>query len=220
MNITVEKLQDLIPQYWKDFLGVPLLKGQFWLNIVEKLKEGGFTPDFKDIFNAFSLKPEEIKVVILGQDPYPAKGVAHGYSFSTLRPIPASLKKVFEELAHEYEIHPTKADLTPWVKEGVFLLNSNLTTEIGKSNAHPCWDIFTSSVLRQLSLAFPHIVFLGWGSVAKNILRSSKVENVLYAPHPSPMNTKYKFVGCDHFLKANRKLVEAGHLPVRWHAIL
>jgi uracil-DNA glycosylase len=217
--VSVEELLDLIPLSWKEFLGDEIFKQHFWNNIVKALNESEFTPPLNEIFNAFRLNPQDIKVVIIGQDPYPQRNVAHGYSFSVRdgNKLPPSFKNILKELCSEYEIKVKNVtgNLEPWVDEGVFLLNSLLTTKVGVSKTHNDWLQFTSYIIKRLSMS-KNILFICWGSVAKGLVKS---ENVLFSGHPSPLNRKNDFIDNEHFIKANRWLIERNILPIRWMKI-
>jgi uracil-DNA glycosylase len=211
----VSELLEYIPDHWKNFLGDEIFKQPFWSVIVNTLNKCDYTPCLDEIFNAFRIRPSEIKVVIVGQDPYPTEGIAHGYSFSIREgsKIPPSFKNIITELSNEYSVgDKTAYSLEKWVDEGVFLLNSLLTTEIGKSKAHTCWEQFTSFIIKKLSFN-NNILFICWGSVAKNLVKSP---NMLFSGHPSPLNRKRDFIGNEHFLRANRWLIERNILPIRW----
>ena len=157
-------------------------------------------PPFGDIFNAFKLTPfSEVKVVILGQDPYHEKGQAHGLAFSTPpnRPIPRSLKNIFKEIANEYGYPiPDSGCLESWANQGVFLLNTVLTVEEGNANSHSkCgWQTFTNNVIKLLNKKESPIVFLLWGKQAevKKELLNNPSHLVLVTSHPSPFSARQR----------------------------
>lgn len=176
------------------------------------------------IFNAFNLTPfEEVKVVILGQDPYHNEGQAMGLSFSVPRGValPPSLQNIFTELATDLGLpEPTVGDLTPWAQQGVFLLNTTLTVRahIPKSHFGWGWERFTDEVIRLLSTRRRNLVFILWGSEAqkKATLINSSQHLIIRGVHPSPLSAYRGFFGKHYFSKANAYLVSHGKIPIRW----
>lgn len=175
------------------------------------------------IFNAYnSVSPSDIKIVIIGQDPYHNPGEAMGLSFSVPKGIniPPSLKNIYKELATDVGFNmPNHGDLTSWTSEGVFLLNAVLTVEKNKPASHRDygWQAFTDFTIRYLSENYKNIVFMLWGNFAKNkktLIDSSK-HLVLESAHPSPLAGN-AFQGCKHFSKANEYLTRHGKLAVNW----
>ncbi|KAF7688752.1 uracil-DNA glycosylase isoform X1 [Silurus meridionalis] len=170
---------------------------------------------------------EAVKVVILGQDPYPRPGQAHGLCFSVPRPSPPppSLENIFTELAIDIKDfqHPGHGDLTGWAKQGVLLLNSVLTVRSREPTSHQdCgWEKFTDAVVQSLSRNLKGLVFLLWGSHAqrkgKFINRSH--HHVLETSHPSPYSAHMGFFGCRHFSKTNSILMASGKTPIDWNAL-
>lgn len=189
----------------------------------EKEAEKTIYPPGSLIFNAFNITPfQEVKVVILGQDPYHNPGEAMGLSFSVPKgvKIPPSLQNIYKELKDDVGIHiPDHGDLTPWAKQGVFLLNAMLTVERNKPQSHHKigWQNFTDAVIRKLSEGREQLVFILWGNFAKkkNILIDNSRHLVLEAPHPSPL-AGGAFFGCKHFSKANHYLEQNGKEPIDW----
>ena len=181
-------------------------------------------PPYDEIFNAFKYTPLcNVKVVILGQDPYHEKGQAHGLAFSTPdgRPIPRSLKNIFKEIGNEYGCPiPESGCLEKWAKEGVFLLNTVLTVEEGNANSHSkCgWQTFTDNVIKLLNEHESPIVFLLWGKQAekKKELITNPNHLVLVTSHPSPFSARRGFLGSNHFKKANDFLREKGLDEIDW----
>ena len=172
-------------------------------------------PEKDNIYNALKLtKPEDVKVVILGQDPYINKGQAHGLSFSVQDgiAIPPSLRNIFREQRKDLGIiQPNCGNLTKWAEQGVLLLNATLTVREGLSNSHQGkgWGIFTDAIIKYLGQQ-EHIVFILWGNFAKakrKYIDTSK-NLVLEAAHPSPLSATRGFFGCEHFSKANKYLEE------------
>ena len=181
-------------------------------------------PPYEEIFNAFKLTPiDNVKVVILGQDPYHEVGQAHGLAFSTPdgRPIPRSLKNIFKEINAEYGYPiPESGCLESWAKQGVFLLNTVLTVEDGNANSHSkCgWQTFTDNVIRILNNQEQKIVFLLWGKQAekKKELITNPNHLVLVTSHPSPFSARRGFLGCNHFKLANEYLARNNIDEIDW----
>ena len=181
-------------------------------------------PPYEEIFNAFKLTPiDNVKVVILGQDPYHEAGQAHGLAFSTPdgRPIPRSLKNIFKEINAEYGYPiPESGCLESWAKQGVFLLNTVLTVEDGNANSHSkCgWQTFTDNVIRILNNQDQKIVFLLWGKQAekKKELITNPNHLVLVTSHPSPFSARRGFLGCNHFKLANEYLARNNVDEIDW----
>lgn len=176
------------------------------------------------VFRAFDLTPfDQVKVVILGQDPYHGRGQAHGLSFSVPEGVqqPPSLRNIFEELASDLEVTaPTSGDLTQWAEQGVLLLNAALTVEEGKPMSHSMlgWHHFTDRVIEILSAEREHLVFVLWGSFAqgKRGLIDGTRHLILQAPHPSPLSAYRGFFGSKPFSQINYYLVSHGIAPIRW----
>lgn len=181
-------------------------------------------PPYDEIFNAFKLTPlNEVKVVILGQDPYHEKGQAHGLAFSTPagRPKPRSLNNIFREINAEYDYPiPESGCLESWANQGVFLLNTVLTVEEGNANSHSkCgWQIFTDNVIKLLDNQTQPIVFLLWGKQAEKKKELIKNPNhlVLITSHPSPFSARRGFFGSNHFIKANEFLKKNNIKEINW----
>ncbi len=177
------------------------------------------------IFNAFNQTPfDEVKVVILGQDPYHGRGQAHGLSFSVPAGIkpPPSLVNIFKELRQDtgVSVPPGFGNLTAWAKQGVLLLNAALTVRAGEpfSHARYGWAEFTDAVIKKISDHKEHVVFLLWGKFAqeKQPLIDETKHFVLKAAHPSPFSADKGFFGCRHFSKTNELLQSSGQSPVDW----
>lgn len=183
-------------------------------------------PPGKLIFNAFDLcPPEKTKVVILGQDPYHGPGQAHGLCFSVPRgvPHPPSLINIFKELEKDVKApYPKSGNLSPWAKQGVLLLNTTLTVQANRAGSHQGkgWEKFTDQVIHILSNNYKNIVFLLWGSYAKQKIKIIDREKhfVLTSGHPSPLsaNRGYWF-GNSHFSKTNDYLTSKGKKPINWN---
>ena len=190
-------------------------------------KQKGFSvyPKGADIFNAFNHTPfDQVKVVILGQDPYHGTNQAHGLSFSVQKGmvVPPSLKNMYKELANEYANFkiPNHGNLTSWADQGVLLLNATLTVRAHEAGSHQNkgWEIFTDKVISELSEQRKGIIFLLWGRYAqqKEHLIDTQKHHVLKAAHPSPFSAYNGFFGSGHFVKANAFLVGQGLTPINW----
>jgi uracil-DNA glycosylase len=181
-------------------------------------------PKGSAIFNAFDLTPfEQVRVVILGQDPYHGPGQAHGLCFSVPGgiPFPPSLANIFAELKRDLGLPvPAHGDLTPWAKQGVLLLNATLTVRAHEAGSHQGkgWERFTDAAIAQLSARCEGLIFLLWGRFAqqKEALIDSARHYVLKAPHPSPLSAHRGFIGCGHFGQVNELLVARGQAPIDW----
>ena len=201
---------------------------QFFRDILEFVNEEyaqkTVYPPYDDIFNAFKFTDiDDVKVVILGQDPYHEEGQAHGLAFSTPegRPIPRSLKNIFKEINAEYGYPiPDSGCLEGWAKQGVFLLNTVLTVEAGNANSHSkCgWQTFTDNVIKILNNLEQPIVFLLWGKQAEK--KKEFLDNpnhlVLVTSHPSPFSARRGFLGSNHFKKANEFLRQNNKKEIDW----
>lgn len=181
-------------------------------------------PPGKLIFNAFNHTPfDQVKVVVIGQDPYHNPGQAHGLSFSVPEPVapPPSLQNIFKELQSDLNIAtPSSGNLTKWADQGVLLLNASLTVEANKPMSHSQlgWHLFTDEVIRQVSAGRDHVVFLLWGKFAQNkeVLIDQSRHKILKAAHPSPLSAYIGFYGCRHFSKTNQWLEEHGEKAIDW----
>jgi len=181
-------------------------------------------PEGKNIFNAFNLCPfSNIKVVIIGQDPYHEPNQAHGLCFSVQDGVqfPPSLQNIFKEINTDIGTPvPESGNLERWAKQGVFLLNSILTVRAHEAASHAGkgWEVFTDKVIEVISKNADHVVFLLWGSYAKNkgkVIDTSK-HLILSTVHPSPLSVYRGFWGCKHFSKANEWLAQHGKTPINW----
>ncbi|PPI86664.1 uracil-DNA glycosylase [Candidatus Pantoea edessiphila] len=182
-------------------------------------------PEQKNIFNAFRLTElKDIKVVIIGQDPYCRPNQAHGLAFSVLpnAKIPPSLKNIYKELLqdiHDFK-YPNHGFLESWAKQGVMLLNTVLTVESGKiySHAKLGWEKFTDKVINIINQHCNGIIFLLWGVHAQNkaYIINNQRHYILQSSHPSPRSAHLGFFGCKHFSKANKLLIDFGKQPIDW----
>lgn len=194
----------------------------------EKAKGKTFFPKGKDIFHAFDATPfSNVKMVILGQDPYHQPGQAHGLSFSVPFGVapPPSLLNIYKELQSDLGMSiPSHGNLETWAQQGVLLLNAALTVEANSPMSHSKigWHDFTNDVIKIISEKKEHVVFLLWGNFAKskqNLIDSSK-HLILSAAHPSPLSAYNGFFGCQHFSKANLWLESKGLTSIKWDSIL
>lgn len=181
-------------------------------------------PPPPQIFAALDATPfEQVKVVILGQDPYHGPGQAHGLCFSVQPgvPTPPSLVNIYKEIQDDLGIAPASHGyLMHWARQGVLLLNAVLTVERGRAGSHHGrgWEVFTDAVIDRLNRERDGLVFLLWGSPAqaKGRLLDTRRHLLLKAPHPSPLSAYRGFFGCRHFSRANAWLSEHGHMPIDW----
>jgi len=182
-------------------------------------------PCDENIFAALLATPfKQIKVVILGQDPYHGPGQAHGLSFSVQKgvKIPPSLRNMYKELATDIKNFtiPEHGNLQTWAEQGVLLLNTVLTVEQGQAHSHKNlgWEQYTDKIIDLINAQLTGVVFLLWGAHAqkkgKNIDTSK--HTVLNAPHPSPLSAHRGFLGCQHFSKTNQCLIAQGKTPINW----
>lgn len=182
-------------------------------------------PKKSELFQALNLCPlDDIKVVILGQDPYPTKGFAHGLCFSveeTVFPFPKSLNNIFKELESDTgKPIPANGNLRRWAEQGVLLLNTVLTVEEGKPDSHAGkgWERFTDAVLSVINQEQTEIVYLLWGSKAQTKAEKLDAQRnlILKTVHPSPLSAYRGFFGSKHFSQANSYLLTHGKKPINW----
>jgi len=181
-------------------------------------------PDMHDIFNALRWTPySDVKVVILGQDPYHEVGQAHGLAFSVQKgiKIPPSLLNMYKELNTELGCYiPNNGYLEKWARQGVLLLNSSLTVRDGAANSHrnKGWEIFTDRVVELLNQREDPVIFLLWGNNAKEKTQiiTNPQHYILTSVHPSPLSASRGFFGCGHFKKANELLMRNSKTPIDW----
>jgi len=181
-------------------------------------------PKGKDIFRAFDACPfDEVKVVILGQDPYHGPGQANGLCFSVREGItfPPSLVNIFKEIKNDLgKDIPPHGSLERWAKQGVLLLNATLTVRAHQAGSHQNkgWETFTDAVVQALATQKKNLVYMLWGSYAqkKAAIVNPKENLVLKSPHPSPLSAHRGFLGCGHFSKANQYLAEHGLGEIEW----
>lgn len=214
---------------WQEVLG-PVKRADFFQQLMaridaERAAGKAIYPPASEVFNAFTLTPlDNVKVVILGQDPYHGPGQAHGLCFSVQSGVktPPSLVNIYKELAQDIEgFHvPEHGNLTAWAEQGVLLLNTVLTVEQGKAHSHAKWgwETFTDAVIKSVNDTQHGVVFLLWGSHAQKKGQNIDTQKhyVLNAPHPSPLSAHRGFLGCRHFSKTNTLLSQQGKTPVNW----
>lgn len=181
-------------------------------------------PKMHAIWNAFELTPyNDVKVVIIGQDPYHGDNQAHGLSFSVQKGIriPPSLRNIYKELKDDLGIEPPNhGDLTSWAEQGVFLLNTVLTVRKSEAYSHrgKGWELLTDAVIRALNEREKPLVFILWGnaSIAKKAFIDTTKHIVITSPHPSPLSAHRGFFGTKPFSRTNEALVELGEEPIDW----
>lgn len=214
---------------WRDVLSEEKQQDYFihTLQTVAQERQSGLTiyPPAKDVFNAFRFTElNEIKVVILGQDPYHGPGQAHGLSFSVRPGIapPPSLVNIYKELSQSVPdfVTPQHGCLESWARQGVLLLNTVLTVRAGQAHSHASlgWELFTDQVIALINQHRQGIVFMLWGAHAqkKGRIIDRLRHLVLQAPHPSPLSAHRGFLGCGHFVKANQYLAKQGVSLIDW----
>ena len=212
---------------WGPYINAEFSK-EYYLKLRQFLKKEYQTkriyPNADDIFNALKLTSyEDVKVVILGQDPYHGVNQAHGLCFSVKpkTPAPPSLLNIFKEIKLEYQYEfPNNGYLVPWAKQGVLLLNTVLSVVQGMPNSHQKkgWEIFTDRVIDTLNEREKPVVFLLWGNnaISKKARITNGIHSILTAPHPSPLSASRGFLGCNHFKRANEILIRNHMEPIDW----
>ncbi len=216
--ISNDWLVPLKPEFSKPYYA------KLYKTINDEYKSRVIYPPAEDIFNAFALTPlSEVKVVILGQDPYHEEGQAHGLCFS-VQPgteIPPSLMNIYKELHEDCGCYiPDNGYLTKWAEQGVLLLNTVLTVRAHQANSHRGigWEEFTDAAIRAVNEIDRPIVYMLWGKPAQ--MKKSMLNNprhlILEAPHPSPLSAYRGFFGCRHFSRANKFLKQNGIEPIDW----
>lgn len=220
MNVKIE-------QSWRELLQSEFDKPYFG-ELVEFIRNEYATrtvyPPARLIFNAFDSCPvDDVKVVIIGQDPYHGAGQAHGLCFSVNDGVqfPPSLRHIFKEISNEYGCEaPLSGNLQRWADQGVFLLNATLTVREGEAGSHQRhgWEQFTDAVIEALASRRSNVVYMLWGAyaISKSKLIDKERNMVLTSPHPSPLSAHRGFFGNGHFKKANDYLESHGIAPVKW----
>ena len=194
-------------------------------NIDQQYETTTVFPPYEKIFKAFSLTPyENLKVVILGQDPYHKAGQAQGLAFSTPANIknPPSMQNILKEINNEFgkESSCKDGDLTPWATQGILLINAILTVQEATPKSHEKlgWQTFTDNIIKYISTNQKDIIFVLWGAPAikKTKLIDETKHHILTAVHPSPLSAYRGFFGCNHFIKINEILKHLGKEPINW----
>ncbi len=213
--------------HWKELLGDEFEKNYF-IELVRFVKQEYAThrvfPAGRNIFHAFDMcDPENVKVVIIGQDPYHGEGQAHGLCFSVNDgvPFPPSLVNIFQEVHDDIGVPiPTSGNLDRWASQGVLLLNAVLTVRAHEATSHAGrgWEQFTDAVVRAIATHHDKIVYMLWGSYAqrKGEIVDPSRNLILKAVHPSPLSAYRGFLGCRHFSQANAYLEANGYTPIVW----
>ena len=224
--LTTQQFTNLLSAEWHEFLKNEFNKPHFeniLKNINYAIENNSLCPSLKKIFRIYNeLNLKEVKVLILGQDPYHGPGQANGFSFSVEKQtkIPPSLNNIFKEIKADLNINNKNGDLSPWVNQGVFLLNSILTVESGKANSHQKigWEKFTDLTIELISKYNNNVVFLLWGKKAqeKEYLIIKEKHLILKTTHPSPLSSYRGFLGCKHFSKANHYLLKNHGITINW----
>lgn len=228
--VRIEDQFDALPAAWRDLLR-PFIESDGYAPLcrfVDDERAAGKTVYPADVFRALRLtSPDDVKVVILGQDPYHGEDrgtpQAHGLAFSvppSVRP-PPSLRNIFKEIAASLGIDtPAHGCLDAWARQGVLLLNTVLTVERDRAASHAKrgWERCTDTLIHELATRHEHLVFMLWGAhaQAKRALLDGRPHCVLEAPHPSPLSAHRGFLGCGHFAQANDYLREHGRRPIDW----
>ena len=212
---------------WDNIIGNEFEK-EYYLKLRQFLKEeyakGPVYPDMHDIFSALKTTAyKDVKIVIIGQDPYHGAGQAHGLCFSVKQGVmfPPSLRNIFKELQSDVgKPIPPHGELTDWAKQGVLLLNNVLTVREAQPTSHSKmgWEIFTDRVISELNRKQTPVVFLLWGAHAqkKAEIITNPIHYKLMTVHPSPLSASRGFFGCRHFSKANAILEQNGLKPIEW----
>ncbi|AAD18911.1 uracil DNA glycosylase [Chlamydia pneumoniae TW-183] len=231
-NATIDQLpvswQEQLPLCWREQLkeewSKPYMQ-QLLIFLKQEYKEHTVYPEENCVFSALRSTPfDQVRVVILGQDPYPGKGQAHGLSFSVPegQRLPPSLINIFRELKTDLGIENHKGCLQSWANQGILLLNTVLTVRAGEpfSHAGKGWELFTDAIVTKLIQERTHIIFVLWGAAARKkceLLFNSKHQHaVLSSPHPSPLAAHRGFFGCSHFSKINYLLNKLNKPMINW----
>ena len=212
---------------WDEIIGEEFKK-DYYIRLREFLKEEyakhTVYPDMYSIFHALKLTPyKDVRVVILGQDPYHEPNQAHGLCFSVQdgTPLPPSLKNIYKELEADLGIPPSKSgDLTRWAKQGVLLLNTVLTVRRGEANSHKGkgWELLTDEIIRKLNDKTEPVVFILWGANArsKKSLITNPIHGIIESAHPSPLSAFNGFFGSRPFSRTNKFLILNRIPPINW----
>lgn len=217
-----------IPQGWHSVLA-PIMTHESMQKLGQFLQSelNGTTPVYPPRefwFHALNLTPlSDVKVVILGQDPYFNPNQAHGLSFSVRQGVkmPPSLGNIFQEINRDMpHVTPKSCDLTPWAKQGVLLLNATLTVRGGSAGSHQKqgWELFTDYIIKHINRNCDHVVFMLWGAFAQSKIPfiDRQKHTVLKSSHPSPLSAHRGFSGCGHFSACNTALEQHNQSPIDW----
>ena len=220
MNVQIEESwkQHLAPEFEKDYFG------RLTNFVRQEYQTTTVYPPGRLIFNAFNLCPfDQVKVVIIGQDPYHGPGQAHGLCFSVNDgvPFPPSLQNIFKEIQSDLGTPiPTTGNLTRWANQGVLMLNATLTVRAHQAASHQRqgWEEFTDAAIRALAEERENLVFILWGAYAqkKGAFIDRNKHRVLASAHPSPLSAYNGFFGNKHFSRANEYLIAHGQQPIQW----
>ena len=219
-----------IPTSWQQHIGHECDKPYFralmdYLKSEEIAHPNAIFPPKKQLFRAFeACSFDEVKVVLLGQDPYPTRGHAHGLCFSaepTVQPLPRSLTNIYKEMETDVGIvSRTSADLSHWASQGVLMLNAVLTVREGEANSHQGkgWETFTDAVFEKIAQEKTGVVYILWGKKAIEKAKSVDATKnlILTSPHPSPLSARRGFFGSKPFSKTNAYLRERGEEEIEW----
>lgn len=217
-------LWNLVPTIWQPHLEgvrsrIEAISGELELQIDAGVQ---VNPERGQIFAALRVAPQDVRVVILGQDPYPNSGHAMGLSFSVpvgTTPLPPSLRNMLVELQADVgHCAVSEGSLEPWIEQGVLMLNRVLTVETGESDSHKNlgWQAVTEAILRAVVGVNPDVVAVLWGSQAQQAREIFNTERVIQSAHPSPLSAYRGFLGSRPFSAVNRLLVERHQEPIRW----
>ena len=219
-------MKKILDNDWQDLLEEEFQK-EYYQNLrkflISEYKNKTIYPPKKDVFNAFRLNYKDVKVVILGQDPYHGPNQAHGLAFSVNKgvKVPPSLINIYKELNDDLGCFiPNNGFLEDWAKQGVLLLNTVLTVRAHEANSHRNmgWEHFTDKIISLLNAKNDPIVFILWGnpSIAKRNLITNKIHYIITSPHPSPLSAFRGFFGSKPFSKTNDFLKSVNKSPINW----
>ena len=218
MGATLLGLTDFIPESWQEIL---LPYENEWKSLLDHLNADPreITPSPSGLFSALQISPDAVRVVILGQDPYPTSGDAHGLSFSVQRDhnLPPTLRNIFKEYETDLQLpRPESGDLSSWADQGVLLLNTILTCAVGEPQSHANygWQFFTELILQRVAKNDP--VAILWGKSAAKYSTLFSPSSVLISSHPSPLSAYRGFLGSRPFTSTNQILERRGEEPVNW----
>lgn len=206
-------LKSLLPSQWHDCVDLEILES------VSKKLTKNFLPDKTQIFKALEIDPDQVKIILLGQDPYPNPLHAMGLAFSVpenIKQLPASLKNIYIELKDDLGIDRSSGDLSDWADQGVLLLNTCLTLNTQQSDSHTKigWQQFTESIISHLSKR--SVVGILWGNQAQSMSKYFGTKYLISSAHPSPLSAYRGFFGSKPFSRSNQLLIEKSLTPIKW----